>query len=79
MCAMPHVKRLEILNDCDENQKLLQELPEWTTARWNHQVTKTLMEAKDFPSFSDFATFLSLEAEVACNPVTNFHPCNSLS
>lgn len=73
MLAMPHVKGLQILDDCEENQKLLHKLPDWINARWNRQVTKTLMEGGEFPSFSDFASFLSLEAEVACNPVTSIH------
>lgn len=76
--AIPHVKGLEILNDCKENQKLIQKLPDWAAARWNRHVTKTLMDGKEFPSFSDFAAFLSLEAEVACNPVTSIHALRSL-
>ncbi|XP_055004474.1 AMME syndrome candidate gene 1 protein isoform X1 [Boleophthalmus pectinirostris] len=44
MLAMPHVKGLQILNDCEENQKLLRKLPDWINARWNRHVTKTLME-----------------------------------
>lgn len=78
MLAIPHVKGLEILNDCKENQKLIQKLPDWAAARWNRHVTKTLMDGKEFPSFSDFAAFLSLEAEVACNPVTSIHALRSL-
>lgn len=57
----------------EENQKLLHKLPDWINARWNRQVTKTLLEGGEFPSFSAFASFLSLEAEVACNPVTSIH------
>lgn len=67
---MPHVK--EILNDCDENQKLVLKLPDWAAARWNCQVTQTLIETHDFPKLIDFVTFLSMEAEIACNPVTSF-------
>ncbi|XP_073712790.1 uncharacterized protein [Misgurnus anguillicaudatus] len=73
LLAMPHVKGLQILNDSEENQKLLHKLPDWINARWNRQVTKTLLEGGEFPSFSAFASFLSLEAEVACNPVTSIH------
>ncbi|XP_048020447.1 uncharacterized protein LOC125251470 [Megalobrama amblycephala] len=69
---MPHVKGLEILNDCDENQKLVHKLPDWAAARWNRQVTQTLIETHDFPKFIDFVTFMSMEAEVTCNPVTSF-------
>lgn len=75
--AMPHVKGLNILNDCEENQKLVRKLPEWLASRWNRQVTLRLTEGKDFPSFKDFAKFMSVEAETACNPVTSFlalHP-----
>lgn len=68
---MPHVKGLEILNDCEENQRLIQTLPDWAAARWNCHVTKALMGGKEFPSFNDFAAILLLEAEVACNPVTS--------
>ncbi|KAG1927218.1 hypothetical protein F2P79_024407 [Pimephales promelas] len=42
--AIPHVKGLEILNDCEENQKLVQKLPDWAAARWNRQVTTALMD-----------------------------------
>lgn len=73
MPTMPHVKGLQILNDCEENQKLLHKLPDWINTRWNRHVTKTLMGGGEFPSFSEFASFLSLEAEVACNPVTSIH------
>ncbi|KAJ8001007.1 hypothetical protein DPEC_G00186340 [Dallia pectoralis] len=38
--AMPHVKGLDILNDCQENQKLVRKLPDWAALRWNRQVTK---------------------------------------
>ncbi|XP_026012239.1 uncharacterized protein LOC113014739 [Astatotilapia calliptera] len=77
--ATPHVKGLEILSDCEENQKLLQKIPEWLATRWNRQVTVTLMKGKDFPSFKDFAEFVALEAEIACNPVTSSYALYSSS
>ncbi|GAA6067422.1 uncharacterized protein LOC113067232, partial [Tachysurus ichikawai] len=70
--AMPHVKGLEILNDCEENQKLVCKLPDWAASRWNRQVTQTLIETHDFSKFVDFVTFMSMEAEISCNPVTSF-------
>lgn len=70
--AMPHVKGLEILDDCDENQKLVHKLPDWAAAWWNRKVTQTLIETRDFPKFIDFVTFMSMEAEITCNPVTSF-------
>ncbi|KAL7841403.1 hypothetical protein SRHO_G00250940 [Serrasalmus rhombeus] len=69
--AMPYVKGLDILNDCEENQKLMQKLPEWLASRWNRQVTISLTEGKDFPCFEEFTKFMSIEAEIACNPVTS--------
>ncbi len=69
--AMPHVKGHEILNDCDENQKLVHKLPDWAGAWWKRQVTQTQMETSDFPKFIDFVT-MSIEAKITCNPVTSF-------
>lgn len=78
--ATPYVKGLEILSDCEENQKLLQKVPDWLAAHRNRQVTVTLMDGKNFPSFKDFAQFVAVEAEIACNPVTSsyaLHSCSS--
>ncbi|XP_062848434.1 uncharacterized protein LOC134310729 [Trichomycterus rosablanca] len=69
--AMPHVKGLDILNDCEENQKLTLKLPDWLATRWNRQVTIALTEGKEFPCFQDFVQFMTLEAEIACNPITS--------
>ncbi|XP_051790044.1 uncharacterized protein LOC127529669 [Erpetoichthys calabaricus] len=33
--AMLHIQGLKILDDCEENQKLLQKLPDWLTTQWN--------------------------------------------
>lgn len=45
--AMPHVRGSEILNDCEENQKLTQKVPDWLGACWNRHVSIALMEGKD--------------------------------
>lgn len=37
--AMPHVQGLRVLDDCEENQKLLLKLPDWVTTSWNRHVT----------------------------------------
>ncbi|KAK0143561.1 hypothetical protein N1851_018301 [Merluccius polli] len=71
--AMPHVKGLQILNDCQENQRLVQKLPDWAISRWNRQVTQNLSRNQEFPPFQEFAAFVTLEAEIACNPVTSFY------
>lgn len=77
--AMAHVANLQILNDCEENQRLVQKLPEWAASRWNRQVTQTLRDHKDFPDFKAFAAFVSLEAEIGCNPVTSSYALSLVS
>ncbi len=42
-------KGFEILNDCDEIKKLVHKLSDWAAARWNRQVTQTLIQTRDFP------------------------------
>ena len=69
--AMPYVPGLCILNDCEENQKILHKLPEWITSRWNRAVTAELEKTGCYPSFETFTTFLSKEAEIACNPISS--------
>ena len=75
--AMEHVKGLQVLNDCEENKKLVKKLPEHVSERWNRIVTKKLKKMEDYPDFKEFALFLAEEAEVACNPVTSFHALKS--
>ncbi|KAG7511271.1 hypothetical protein JOB18_045843 [Solea senegalensis] len=75
--AMPHVEGLTILNDCEENQKLVQKLPDWAAARWNRQATQFMKERGRFPSLRDFAEFMSAKAEIVCNPITSFQALHS--
>ena len=62
---------MRILNDCEENQKILQELPDWITSRWNRAVSAALEEMGCYPSFATFSSFLAKEAEIACNPISS--------
>ncbi|XP_068136058.1 uncharacterized protein [Hyperolius riggenbachi] len=71
--AIPHVKGLQVLNDCEENQKMLLKLPDWVTSRWNRHVTKQLDQGKEYPSFEEFSSFVNTEARIACNPVSSLH------
>ncbi|XP_014882084.1 uncharacterized protein LOC106943281, partial [Poecilia latipinna] len=75
--AIPHIEGLSILNDCEENQKLVQKLPNWAAARWNRQATLYMKENGTFPSLRHFTEFMSTEAEVVCNPITSFQALHS--
>lgn len=55
--AVPHIKGLQALNDCEENQKMLANLPDWVTSRWNRYVIEQLDQDKDYPGFGEFAEF----------------------
>ncbi|KAK0147266.1 hypothetical protein N1851_013318 [Merluccius polli] len=69
--AMVHIKALEILNDCNENRKILSKLPDWLSVRWNRKVIEVEEKQSKFPSFRQFVEFLIREARIACNPVTS--------
>ncbi|XP_069379882.1 uncharacterized protein [Paralichthys olivaceus] len=75
--AMPYVKGLDILNDCEENQKLVQKLPDWAASQWNRKATQVMTDKQEFPNFQDFVIFIVTEAEIACNPITSFHALHS--
>lgn len=72
--ATPQAKGSEILSDSEENQMLLQKLPKWLESHWNRQVSEVLMNGRDFPTFADFAKFLSREADMACTSLHALHP-----
>ncbi len=69
--ATVHINALEILNDCNENRKILSKLPEWLAVRWNRMVIEIEEETNQFPSFSQFVKFLTREVKITCNPVTS--------
>lgn len=50
----------------------------WVASHWNRQVTQRLNTKQKFPSFKDFATFMSTEAQIACNPIMSLHALRSL-
>lgn len=69
--AIPHIKGLAILNDCEENHKLLKKLPDWIVRRWSRIVVGELDESGDYPSFACFTEFMQREARIACNPIAS--------
>lgn len=70
--AMGQIAGLCILNDCKENQRLTNKLPDWAAARWNRVVTQALGGKGEYPQFATFVKFVADEARVACNPITSF-------
>ncbi|CAI5683011.1 unnamed protein product [Oreochromis niloticus] len=77
--AIPHVKGLAILNDCEENHKLLKKLPEWIVRKWSRIVVDELDQSGTYPDLACFTDFLNREARIACNPIAspllmNFKP-----
>ncbi|XP_056292769.1 uncharacterized protein LOC130207974 [Pseudoliparis swirei] len=71
--AIAHNESLKVLNDAIENQKLTAKLPDWLSTRWNRRATQYQLEHRRFPSFNYFVTFLSMEASIACNPITSYN------
>ncbi len=71
--ASVHNESLIVLNDATENQKLTAKLPNWLRTRWNRKATQYQLEHRRFLSFSYFVMFLTMEASIACNPITSYH------
>lgn len=69
--AMPYVTGLAILNDCEENHKLLRKLPDWIVCQWSRNAIDELDASSDCPSFSHFTEFIQKEAQIACNPIAS--------
>jgi hypothetical protein len=49
---------LEIIYDCNENQKMLAKLPDWLSSRWNRKVMEE--HSRRFPSFSQFVNVVNV-------------------
>lgn len=69
--AIPHIKGLDILNDCEENHKLLKKLPEWIVRKWSRIVVDELDKSGNYPDLKQFTVFLNKEARIACNPIAS--------
>ncbi len=68
---MAKIDSLKILNDDQENRKILTKLPEWLLPRWSRRVAEYKEQHKKFPPFTVFVDFLSEEAKIAADPVTS--------
>ena len=76
---MKTVKDLEILNDCEENRKLIEKLPERLRMKWLHKVTDH-REQNDgaIPSFQEYANFIGKEARMMNDPLAILTTTNKI-
>lgn len=56
-----------------KKKKLVQKLHDWAVSQWNGEVTQVMKDKQEFPSFQEFVSYMIMEAEVTCNPITSFH------
>ena len=66
---MKKVSGLNVLNDIQENHKMVSKLPKWLSTRSARVVYKSKEEKKGFAAFSEFVDFLVTESNIACDPV----------
>ena len=86
--AMNSIAYLAILDDPQENKKLLAKLPYPLIERWNSIVHRSLcIDEEDdegavsttsgmtatYPSFARFCKFMKAEANKACNPISSYN------
>ena len=69
--VMTDISELSFLDDCRQNQRMLQLLPDYIVSRWNQRVVEFELEHSKFPPFKRFVSFLEREAKMACHPVTS--------
>ena len=70
---------LRVLNDDVQNKVMLQKLPDWFVTRWARKVHDFTEKFECYPNFEQFASFLSYEAEIACNPITAVNTIKSVT
>ena len=69
MSAMP---ALSTLDDCEQNEKMSQKLPDWLQYKWARVVAKEELQEK-YPSFSKFTEFVKGEARVMMLQISQAH------
>ncbi len=67
--AMQRISSLKVLDDDQENLKMVSKLPRWAAVRWGRLVYNWREENDSFPPFSEFVKFIVKEADIACDPV----------
>ena len=68
--AMVSIPSLNVLNDCIENEKLIEKVPDWLRVKWAHIVAKTQRKEDRYPSFQEFSEFVKEEADVMALPIS---------
>ena len=67
--AVTKVRSFNVLNDVQQNHKMISKLPKWLPTRWARVVYNSRQEKKKFPTLSEFVKFLVAESNIACDPV----------
>ncbi|XP_034058377.1 uncharacterized protein LOC117537302 isoform X2 [Gymnodraco acuticeps] len=75
---MPHIKTLEVLNDCNESQQILMKLPDWLVSGWNRKAMEARHANGGYPPFKVFVDFISKEADLACDPISSIQAIRSV-
>ena len=72
--AMVTIKPLKVLNDCVENEKILEKVSDWLRIKWAHIVAKAVrceQRGDDrYPNFQEFSDFIKDEAYVMSLPIS---------
>ena len=68
--AKSSLKTLRILDDESENTDMARKLPVWLSRKWSRRVAAYREENEDYPSFSEFVSFLIKEERFASDPLT---------
>ncbi len=66
--AIPRVKGLSIINDCEENHRLLKKTALVDCAQMELNVVEELDKSGDYASSLSFTLFVQKEARIALNP-----------
>lgn len=67
--AMISNRSLRILNDCEENEKIVDKVPDWLRFKWASVIAKTQRNEDRYPSFYEFSLLVKEHADVMALPI----------
>lgn len=67
---MTSLKALSVLNDCTENERMTDKLPEWMRIKWARIAAKTGLKEGRHPTFREFSEFIKEEACIMMLPMS---------